>query len=116
MEQITADSIITLLQSLIKGRVPLAPDRFVNAGIMLTAFLGIENDKYAELYQKAHRIQYEVIQEGKTASEAEAKMKASQEYAELLRQKGKCEQIMEMIRLAKIRATLTDKEIPLSEV
>ena len=116
MESITSESIISSIKKTIEQRQILSPDRWVNAGVMLTAFLGLENDKYAELYQKAHKTAYETIQEGKTIGEADLKMKSSIEYMEMLKQKGKVEQIMEMIRLAKIRATLADQEIPLSEV
>lgn len=120
MEQITTESIITALQEqvlrAVQTHIPLAPERFINAGIELVAFLGNENDKMAELYQKAHTIAYEAIKEGKTAAEGELKMKSSAEYKEMLKQKGKVEQIMEVVRLCKIRSQLSNQEFPLSEV
>ena len=56
----------------------------------------------------------EEIEKGKTARESDTRMKASKEYEDMQKQRGKVEQVMEVIRLAKIRATLTDKEMPLS--
>lgn len=112
----TAKEIMVVMRGVIAKRQILSPDRWINYGVMLTALLGDENDKYADLYQEAHKIQHTSIVSGSTASSAEAEMKASDEYRDMLKQKGLSEQIMEMIRLAKIRGSLSDKEIPLSEI
>ena len=116
MNEVNAKEIMSAMRGVIARKEILAPERWINYGVALTALLGDENDKYATLYQEAHKIQLEVIQSDKTASQAEIEMKASDEYKELLKQKGLCEQIMEMIRLAKIRASMSDKELPLSDI
>ena len=115
-EEVSTDTIIASLRDIVQSKQPLPPERYINAGMMLTALLGGENDLYAELYQKAHLKMVNEIDSGKSASEAEARMKASKEYEAMLKQKGKVEQVQEMIRLAKIRSQLSSSEMKLGEI
>lgn len=76
----------------------------------LNALIGEENDRYAENYRLAHRFMIKEIEDGKSASEAEARMKAGLDYEEFLKQKGKVEQIAEFIKIAKVRGRMANEE------
>lgn len=109
----TAAAIIGRVRESVQGGVVIAPGEWLDLAFSLNALIGSENDLYAVLYHNAHIIQHNVIKAGGTASSAEAEMKASDDYMEMLKQKGKVEQIMEFIRVAKIRGSQADKEFGL---
>ena len=114
MEGTTADGIIGKIRNSVRAGNPIAPSEWLELAFDLNALIGEENDKYARMYREAHEVQVEEIGEGKTVSQAEATMKASVMYEDLLKQKGKVEQIMEFIRIAKIRGSQAEREFELN--
>lgn len=105
-----ATDIIDRIRTTISNGGIVAPGEWLEMAFSLNALIGKENDSYASLYRKAHIIQLQAIQEGGSVGLGEAEMKASNTYEQLLAQKGKVEQIMEFIRIAKIRGSQADKE------
>ena len=100
----TTDTIIDFIKDSIEQDLPIPPGKWIDAAFSLNALIGTENVAMAILYQKAHKIMRERLVEGKSGIVAETEMKASDEYRDWLIQKGKVEQIVEFIRLAKIRS------------
>ena len=104
------DLIIADIEKNLNNGIPLSPDMYFEYAVRLNILYQGENDAYAEVYRESHKIMYESIKEGKSAAEAEAKMKASDVYSLVLRQKGRVSQVEEFIRLAKIRCQMVDRE------
>lgn len=110
----SADAIIQKVRDTITRGGIIPPGEWLEMAFDLNALIGDENDKYAEMYANAHLIQVQSLNAGETAAKSEAMMKASPTYVELLKQKGKVEQIMEFIRIAKIRGSQADREYDLN--
>lgn len=104
------DQLISFIEEVLKEGKIIGPAEWYDIAVKLNVLIGAENDMYAKLYRDAHKIQYDAISEGKSASEAEAKMKSDDVYEKLLKQKGKVEQVQEFIRLSKIRMRSAEEE------
>ena len=106
----TIDSIIEYLKESVEKRVPIAPTTWLNAAQKLNVLLGNENDRLAELFQATRKIMIASIEEGKSVSEAKARMEITDFYKEYNKQKAKIEQVQEFIRLAKAQSRVLNEE------
>jgi len=106
----TTESIITRVRDTIREGGIIAPGEWLEMAFSLNALIGEENDKYASLYVDVHGLQAMAIKDGASVSVGEVMMKSSKFYGDLLKQKGKINQIEEFIRIAKIRGSQADRE------
>ena len=111
-EIVSVNSILSYLQEQVEQKIPLAPSIWVDASAKLAVLLGDENDKLFDLQQKVAQIRVEHIQagDGMSVSRARAITEATNEYKEFHKQKARVEQIAEFIRIAKLRARITETE------
>ena len=111
-ELVSVNSILSYLQEQVEKKIPLAPSIWVDASAKLAVLLGDENDKLFDLQQKVAQIRVDYIQqgEGMSVSEAKVRTEATDEYKEFHKQKARVEQVAEFIRIAKLRARITETE------
>ena len=111
MEELTTiDTIIEDLKDKTEQNIPISPVIWLNAAQKLNVLLGNENDRLAELFQATRKIMIANIEEGKSVSEAKARMEVGDFYKEYNKQKAKIEQVQEFIRLAKAQSRIRNEE------
>ena len=109
-ELVTTESILHYLQEKVEQKEQLPPSTWIDAAMKLAALIGNENDKLFDLQQKIAQARVELIDSGKSVSMAKVVVEATDIHKEAQKQKARIEQIWEVIRIAKLRARLTDEE------
>ena len=87
-----------------------SPSVWVDGAQHLAVLLGDENDKLFSLQQEVAKEKVKFMDEGDSVAKAEAKVEAMDIYKEYRIQKSFIERISETIRIAKLRARLTEDE------
>lgn len=111
MEKITIDTIINFFEDNVKSKTPIAPHFFIDGSVKLNILRGDEDDLIFELQQKVSQRKVDIIESGKSVSQAKVMIEASDEYKQLCKQKARCERITEFIRLGKIMSKLKSDEM-----
>ena len=107
----TVDSILEWFEEATSERKVVTPSQWVDAGLVLNALMGEEHEKLAKLEQTVSQMTLQHLETGKTAAYAKIAIKATDTYRDFTIQKLKCDRVVEFIRLAKRRATMTDSEL-----
>ena len=110
MEPVTIDTILDFFEESIANKLPISPSTFVDAAAKLAVLVGEENEKLFKLQQQVAQSRVAHMNNGESVSKAKVLVEATDEYREFQIQKSKIEQIFEFIRIAKLRARLTDEE------
>lgn len=104
----TADSILKELHDSFSSDRIMSPDWFIQKATELNDALGDEANKLMDLKTRVANLKLGFltgISEG-NVSDAKVRVEASPEYNEMGKQDAKCKQIIEFVRLAKIRSRL----------
>src|SRR3990167_1201905 len=109
-ELVSTEAILEHLHSIVENNEILPPTRWVDASMRLAVLLGDESDKLFDLEQLVAQKRVNFIEAGDSVSKAKVKVEASDEYKLARKQKAKIEQIVELIRVAKLRARITETE------
>jgi hypothetical protein len=109
-EIITTDTILNFLKQAVEQKKPLSPAVFADAAQKLVTLMGDEHDHLFVLQQEVARAKVEFIEQGDSVAKAKAKVEASDVYRQMCGQKAKIERIEETIRIAKLRARLSETE------
>ena len=109
-ELVTTETIVKFLRDSVEQKIPLSPSVFIDAATKLTVLLGDENDKVFNLQQKVAELKVELIETGNSVAKAQALTEATDIYKEYMIQRARIENINEFIRIAKLRARLTEEE------
>src|SRR3990167_5829854 len=103
-ELINADLILEWMKEQVEQKTQLSPSLYVDASAKLAVLIGDESDKLFDLEQIVAQKRVEFIEAGDSVSKAKVKVEASDEHKFARKQKSKIEQILELIRVAKLRA------------
>ena len=106
----TIETIISSFEERVRNRLPIPPNEWLEASMMLIALLGNESDKLAEIKQEVSKMKASLILEGKSVAAAKIIVEASEDYKNYLKQEAKIEQVMEWVRLSKKMASLKSEE------
>lgn len=106
-----ADKILNWMHEQAANKEPIDPLRWLEAAIKLEILSSDETDKQIELESKVASIRAGALNTLQVAAKAKIFVEATDEFKEMRRQQKKCEQIMEMVRLAKKFATLKSDEL-----
>lgn len=109
MEKITVDTIINYLQECAETKRILDPEEWIRAAQNLNVLVQNEQDELFLLEQQVAEMRKSYLLDGKTVAYAKTMVEASNEYAQLKRQKAKIDRVLETIRLAKKSATLASE-------
>lgn len=107
---LTTDAIMAKFEEMAKENMPIDPTIWINGAMKLNALSGNDYDRMIDLNSNVNKLKSMIIEDGKTSAYAKIKVEASDEYRDYLRQKAKIDRIMEMIRLAKLRARIGQEE------
>lgn len=106
------DEVINYLKEQVKGGVILSPETWVRGAQILNILSTSETDKLFELQQVVAKKKLNYIENADySVSKAKAKVEATDEYKEMMKQKAKIDNITETIRLAKIQARMVNDGI-----
>lgn len=108
---VTTDVILDTMKGWVEDKHPISPSLWMDAAMKLNMFLGDERAKLYILKQEVSRLKVMYHEAGDNGVVAKAKVEASDLYKEMLTQQGRIEQIIELGRLAKQNARLTNEEI-----
>ena len=110
---ITTDTILKEISEALRSPIPMSPDWFLEKSMLLNDFLGDENLKLVELKSAVAKLKLSFLDADtkRNVSDAKVKIEASEEFKQMGIQDTKCRQIVETIRLAKLRAKLSMEEI-----
>lgn len=110
---ITTDTIVNTLKQSVENKLTVPPSWWIDAAQKLNVLLGDEHDKLFNLEYRVANMKVAILEEDekRNVSAADVKVKASEEYKELRKQKAKVDRIEEFIRIAKIQARLKDNEL-----
>ncbi len=109
-EKITTETIIGFLKKNVEEHKPLSPDIFADAAAKLNVLIGAETDKLAELQQKVAQEKVALLEQGKSVAESKVRVEAMDVYKDMLKQKAKIEQVVEFIRIMKLRSRMKMEE------
>ncbi len=105
------DDILYLLKSWVETGAVVSPSQWIDEAFKLVVLMGDERNKLLELQQKVAKMKVEEINKGQTAANTRIIVEASEEYKDMLRQKGKVDQVIELIRIAKIQSRMASDEM-----
>lgn len=106
----TITSLMSYFHESVKNKEVIPPGQWIEAAQYANVLVGDEHDKLWELHQQVSQRQVELIQEGKSATQAKMIAESTDGYKAYRVQKAKIGQIEEFIRIAKIQARLKDEE------
>ena len=109
-ELVSVNTILDWMRDNVESKTPISPSLFVDAAGKLVVLIGDENDKLFDLQQKVAMFKSNLIASGHSVAKANVESQALDDYKELCKQKAKVEQIWEFVRIAKLRARLTEGE------
>lgn len=98
------------MQERVENKIPVDPSWWIDAASKLMVLIGDEHDKLCDLEALIAKKKAEYIERGDTASKATILVEAMPEFRDMRRQKAYIEQIIEFVRLAKKRSTLSSEE------
>lgn len=107
----TIETIINDLSGLVKNKVAISTEHWLEAAQYLNVLIGNETDKMAELEMQVAQKRVEFIQEGDSVAKADAKIEATELYCDMRKQKAKIKQVEEFIRIAKKTAQIKSDEM-----
>jgi hypothetical protein len=105
-----ADELIKQIEDVLGKKLPMSPSYWLEQAEILNILSSDETDLLTELAKKAAYKQLEWVEQGKSMAESELRLKTTDEYMLLQKQKAKVEKIKEIIRLAKTHAKLKNEE------
>ena len=106
----TTDDILYLLKSWVETGAVVSPSQWIDEAFKLVVLMGDERNKLLELQHKVAKMKVAEVSKGQTAATTKIIVEASEEYHDMLRQKGKLDQVIELIRIAKIQSKLSNEE------
>lgn len=106
MEKVTIDGIIDTLIEWTENKVPISPDRWIDAALKLNLLKGDLSDKIIDLqqYLAAEKIRH--LEQGKSVAYARTMVEGNTYFAECRKMEAKVRMIEEQIRLAKVRGRM----------
>ena len=107
---VTIERIMGYFQEAVEKKEPMSPSLWVDAAGKLTVLLGDENDKLFDMQQEVAQLKVTRIGLGDSVAKAEATIRATDSYKYFCKQKARIEQVLEFIRVAKLRARITETE------
>lgn len=107
----TADDILSWFKEQSEQKVPLDPLRWLEASTKLESLSGDEEDKLIELEYKVAKLRSVYLDQCGAAAKAKVQVEANPLYAEMRRQKSKCEQIKQMVQLGKHWARIKNEQL-----
>lgn len=108
-EKITVDTITNFLQECVETKKILDPEEWLRAAQSLNVLLQNEQDELFMLEQQVAEMRKNHLLDGKTVAYAKTMVEASNEFANMKRQKAKIDRVLETIRLAKRNAVLASE-------
>ncbi len=105
----TSTEIINSLTQKIADNEAISPFEYIASAAKLNLSIAEDQKLLYELQQKVSQKKADLIIGGNAISLAKILVEATDEYREYLMQKAKVEQIIEMIRIAKIQSRLTNE-------
>lgn len=112
-ELTTVDSILEYLEKVAAEKLPLAPERWVDAAMRLQSLLGNEMDSWYIMNHKLANARLTYLQNGMKIGAAKIHVEASDEYLEAQKQKGKIDRVASIIAIAKLRGRMASEEMRL---
>lgn len=106
----TTDQVIQDLKEWVRKSEIHGPQDWIDSAFSLVVLLGDENDKLFRLQQDVAANKTLLIAQGATVASAKTSTEATDTHRVMMSQKAKIEQIVELIRIAKIQARLRDSE------
>ncbi len=107
---VKTDTIINDLTSRVKNKEPISPADYLDAAFKLNMLLADEQEILYDWQQKVAQLKNDAMIAGDTAARAKIKVEASEEHKQYCIQKARIERIIELIRLAKIQARISNEE------
>lgn len=111
MEKITIDTILNWLETQVEQKLPVDAHQWLDACQKITVLLGDEHNKLFNLQQLVAMEKVAWIENGKSATEAKARIETTETYREMQKQNARIKRIEEMVRIAKIQARAKDFEM-----
>ena len=105
-ELITVDTILETLIEWVENKVPIAPEKWIDAGLKMNLLKDPISQRIIELQQIMARKKVSIIESGKSVAYAKTMIEADDEYSECRLLEAKIKLIEEQIRLAKVRGRM----------
>lgn len=107
----TVDSVLAEIEENVRREANLAPTKWVQDAMSLTALMGDASKELYELQQKLSQKQVEIIESGKSVAFSEVVLKTTDIWLKMKIQEAKINKIEELVRLAKVRARIDSSEM-----
>ena len=106
----TVQNEISELEDLISKKIPLSPSAWLDKIGRVVVMMSEETDKLYTLQREVAQKKVILIQEGKSVAEAKATLEATEVYENMQKQRARCNQIEELIRIGKLQSKLKSEE------
>jgi hypothetical protein len=105
-DPITADTILSYLKDQVESKRMLNPKAWLESAFKLTVLSADEHEKLEDMRMLLAQRKLEILkgQEKRNVAAAELEVEASKEFRDMKIQEHKCNQIEEMVKLAKKNA------------
>lgn len=107
----TVDRILQWFEEMSKNNTPLDPLMYLEAGTKLQALKGGEDDKRIDLEYQVAKLRDIYLEQEKTSSKAEIKVKSNPIYKEWKMQEARCNHIKDMVSLSKHWARIKNEQM-----
>lgn len=111
-ELVSVDLIIDWLQKQVKERIPIPPHIWLDAVQKMNVLLGEEQAKLFDYQQEVAKLKNLLLDDPETSvAKAKIRVEATEEYKKSKMQEAKISRVIEMIRIGKLQARMSNEEI-----
>ncbi len=106
---VTIDKIIDWLTDQVEKKQPIDSHTWLEASQKMNVLLQEEQEKLFGLEQEVSLLRKVLLEEGKTVSYAKVMIESTNEFKQMKIQKAKIDRCLEMVRIAKLQARLSQE-------
>lgn len=110
-ELVSTDTILNWLSGQVKHKIPIAPERYLDAIMKLNLLKSEDNDQLIELKHELAVKRANYVNEGGTSAAANILLEADETFKLVKKLEAKMKMIEETIRIGKIAARLKNDEL-----
>lgn len=107
---VTIDKIIDWLTEQVEQKLPIDPHLWLEASQKMNVLLQGEQENLFTIEQEVSLLRKTLLEEGKTVAYAKVMVESTNEFKQMKIQKAKIDRCLEMIRIAKLQARLSNEE------
>ena len=110
-EKVTVDVILETLQEWVEGKHPIGASVWLDACAKLVVLLGDDQNDLFLMEQKIAQKKLELIEKGASVAKAKVVIEGLDEYVEARKIEAKIDRVVELIRISKLQARMSDDNL-----